>query len=187
MSIGGIILAGGRSTRMGRPKALLRRGGVTLVESAVALLGTCTDDVVAVSSAELPMPTALRVVTDLAPGRGPLEGLRAGMRALPNCDAVMVLAVDLPAMTGDVLKRLIEEFEVADCEAVVPRVAGRPQPLCAVYSHTVLARVEAQLQSDALAMTALLERLNVKWLDGLAAEVFRNVNTPADLELLGNS
>src|SRR5579863_9982051 len=87
MTAGGIVLCGGRSTRMGLPKATLPFGPETMLQRVVRLLGTAVSPIVAVAAREqvLPeLPESVIVTRDEREQRGPLEGLRAGLRALPS-------------------------------------------------------------------------------------------------------
>ena len=86
MKLAGIVLCGGKSTRMGVPKATLPFGPETMLQRVVRLLGTVADPIVVVGARdqELPaLPPAVLITRDERDARGPLEGLRAGLTALP--------------------------------------------------------------------------------------------------------
>src|SRR6185436_10190434 len=97
---GGIVLAGGKSTRMGTSKALLPFGPETMLQRVVRLLGTVVAPIVVVAASDqtLPeLPADTIVTRDEREGRGPLEGLRAGLKALPSrVDAAYVTSCDVP-------------------------------------------------------------------------------------------
>src|SRR6187200_1491424 len=91
MNAGGIVLCGGRSTRMGSPKALLPFGAETMLQRVVRLLATSVSPIVVVSAPEqsLPdLPADVIGTRDEQEGRGPLEGLRAGLKALPGASEI---------------------------------------------------------------------------------------------------
>src|SRR5262245_13826323 len=98
--VGGVVLCGGKSTRMGRPKAWLPFGGETMLGRVVRLLGEVVDPIVVVAAEEQdlpPLPRAIRVVRDEEKGRGPLQGLSAGLAALKGvADAAYVSSCDVP-------------------------------------------------------------------------------------------
>jgi molybdenum cofactor guanylyltransferase len=193
----GIVLAGGRSARMGAPKAALPWDGATLLGRACAALGVVTERVIVVASAggpEAPVPAGAEVVEDRAAGRGPLEGIAAGLGAAARTHEVAVLvAVDLPAMGPALAARLLAGLE-GGAEAAVPWVGGRPQVLAAAYRTSLGRRARELADAGERRATALLDGRAVAWLaeeDLLAdpavravdpgLEGLRDVDTPADL------
>ena len=152
----GVVLAGGTSRRMGQDKALLRSGaGPTLLERTVATVHAAglREVVLSVSTVEqgrtwrdaVPAVAGLRLVVDAGPGRGPLGGLHAALTAFPY-QHVLLVACDMPRLDVAALRALLEKPR--DADAVVPRVAGREQPLHALYGPACLpvaARLLAQL------------------------------------------
>ncbi len=178
----GIVLAGGRSSRMGTPKAGLEWHGSTLVRHVAGVVGSAAGPVVVVRAPgqELPtLPDGVRVVEDAREGRGPLEGLRAGLRGLePAVEAAYVAAVDLPFLTPEAVRRALAAL-AGGADAAVPRAGGRAHPLAAAYRATVLAVVDGLLAGGRARMGDLLERLEITWLDE-ELEALRNLNTPAD-------
>jgi molybdopterin-guanine dinucleotide biosynthesis protein A len=178
----GIVLAGGRSSRMGAPKAGLEWHGSTLLAHVADVVGRAAGPVVVVRAPgqELPALSGVRVVEDAREGRGPLEGLRAGLRALdPRVEAAYVAAVDLPFLPPAAVRRALEAL-AGGAGAAVPRAGGRAHPLAAAYRPpTALPAAEALLAEGRSRMGDLLERLEVAWLDE-APEALLNLNTPAD-------
>src|SRR3954471_4540585 len=114
------ILAGGRARRLGgRDKSQLRIGGRSILERQVTALGSCTDRIFLVGSRTAgPAADSLIVVADRMPERGPLGGLDAALDAAGD-DAVMLLACDMPNVTGPWLSHLVSLLD--DVDAVVPR------------------------------------------------------------------
>jgi molybdopterin-guanine dinucleotide biosynthesis protein A len=148
--VAGILLAGGRSQRMGRDKPSLPWHGSTLARRAAGLLARVAEPPVIVVCApdqELPaLPDWVDVVRDPEPGLGPLAGLAAGLAAAgPRAEAAAVCAVDAPLAHPAVLSALLGALGTAP--AVVPVSDGRPQPLFAVY-RTELAFLAAALVAD---------------------------------------
>ncbi len=148
--VAGILLAGGRSQRMGRDKASLPWHGSTLARRAAGLLARLAEPPVIVVCApgqELPgMPAWVEVVHDPEPALGPLAGLAAGLAAAgPRAEVAAVCAVDAPLAHPAVLAALLGALGTA--AAVVPLAGDRPQPLLAVY-RTELAFLAAALVAD---------------------------------------
>ena len=150
------ILAGGRSTRMGRDKAQLVFEGRTLLERQVALawsLGPREVWVAGRTDAELGGVRA-RGVNDAQPGQGPLGGL-AAVLAAANAAHVLVLAVDMPALTDDFLRRLLTARSPG--VGVVPQTARGWEAVAAVYPHELAPLVQAALAVGRRAMHDLVD------------------------------
>jgi len=185
----GIVLCGGKSTRMGSPKALLPFGPETMLQRVVRLLGSVVTPIVVVSARDqaLPLlPGYVRIVRDDREGRGPLEGLRAGLTALPaSAEAAYVTSCDVPLLVPGFVRLMIELL--ADHDIAVMDIDGFPHPLSAVYRRRLLPHVDALLASDRLRPAYLFEAVRTRLVT--PAEVasvdpdlltLRNLNTPED-------
>jgi molybdenum cofactor guanylyltransferase len=152
MTVGGIVLCGGKSTRMGAPKATLPFGPETMLQRVVRLLGTVVSPVVVVAAREqsLPeLPPDVTVTRDEREQRGPLEGLRAGLRALPNSVGIAyVTSCDVPLLVPAFVERMVDLL--GDHDIAVMEIDGFPHPLSAVYRRETLPQVEALLAEDRL-------------------------------------
>lgn len=164
MHAGGIVLCGGKSTRMGAPKALLAFGTETMLQRVVRLLATIVSPIVVVAAPgqllpELP-PSAV-VTRDEREGRGPLEGLRAGLKALPGTvDIAYVTSCDVPLLVPGFVQRMIELL--GDDDIAVMEIDGFPHPLSAVYRCSTLPHVEALLAEDRLRPVFLYEAVRTR-------------------------
>ena len=132
----GVVLVGGRSSRMGTPKANLDWHGSTLLYRATALLGRCVDGpivAVAAPDQELPdLPPDVEVVRDPAEGRGPLQGIAAGLTAVADLVPVaFVCSTDMPFLHPAYIARVLTCLQ--DAEVALPHVRGFRQPLAAAY------------------------------------------------------
>jgi len=175
VTITGIVLCGGRSSRMGADKAALAFGAETLLQRAVRLAGMVADEVIVVARADQAL-TGLpaRIVHDAVADLGPLSGLAAGLSASATGISI-VIACDMPLIRTAVLQRLIDELGEADaCVAVVD---GRPSPLCAVYRSAVAGAAAELLAAGERRVTALLDRVQTKRVD---AAVFRDIDPDLD-------
>lgn len=175
-----LLLAGGESRRMGRPKALLPVGGVTLAEWQLARLAPGFAQV-GVAAGTLELPASLRplALADLHPGAGPLAAIEAGLAASAH-DVMVVVACDLPGAGPELLRRLCAA--AAGHAAAVPRLNGLPQPTCAAYRPQAAAPIRRALDEGRRQARAVLSELDVRWLDGEEPGQFENLNTPADYE-----
>ena len=150
----GVVLAGGRSSRMGQPKAELEWHGSTLLRRTLGVLARSVDGpllVVRAAGQPLPqLPAQVEIVEDPEQGLGPLQGIAAGLAAMAGrAQAAFVCSTDLPflhpAFVRRVLSALTDEFDV-----VLPVARGYPQPLAAAYRVTL-----APLITDLIAALTL--------------------------------
>ena len=191
MKTAGIVLCGGQSSRMGRPKAMLPFGPELMLQRVVRLVSQEVDRVVVVSAAgqELPeLPPAVEIVQDRHPDRGPLEGLAAGLRTLGDrADMAYATACDVPLLVPAFVRRVIELCD--GYQAAVPYIDGFAEPLAAAYSVDVLPHVEAFLAEDRLRPAGLFDvvatrRITAEELADVDPDLLSlaNVNRPEDYQ-----
>jgi molybdopterin-guanine dinucleotide biosynthesis protein A len=186
VSLVGFVVAGGRSRRMGRDKALLPWGETDLLGHAMSRLRVVTGDVrILCGSKPRYLDRGTRVVTDQIPDAGPLAGVLTGL-AESGGHPGLFLAVDLPLVPPSLLARLAELGESWD--AVVPVSPRGPEPLCAVYGPACLGPIRRSVEAGEMRMTAFWSDVRVRRLPaeelaphGDVGALFRNLNTPADL------
>jgi molybdopterin-guanine dinucleotide biosynthesis protein A len=178
-----VVLAGGDSRRMGRPKALLPVGSTTLIEWLVARLAPEFAHLVVAGRGPERLPPGLRphLAPDLHAGAGPLAGVEAGLAASPH-EVVVAVACDMPAVSVGLLRRLAEAAGDAGVDAAVPRIAGRPEPACAAYRRSAAGPIAAALDAGRRRAADTLAALRVRWLDGEDEAEFANLNTPGDYQ-----
>ncbi len=175
----GAVLAGGSSTRMGRPKAALRIGDMTLLERAVGVLRSRFDEVIVCGGSEAPRGTVL--VPDAVERAGPLAGIEAAIGYGDGRD-VLVLAVDLPLVTPAVIDGLATPLLAG--QARVARGDGRVQPLLGGYSADLFGLVRAHRMSDDRSVMGLVRDVPHLTLVDVDPGSLVNINTPDDLEPL---
>ena len=197
MLLGSLILAGGRSRRMGKPKESLRLGGTTLLGRTVETLLDCTWPVLVVArdhDQQLPpLPLEVAVTFDERPDQGPLAAIATGLRQLRaskelgDKDAVFVTGCDMPWITGDAVAWLSQQL--GDMQEVMPRTADRLQPLCAVYRLDCLPTIEDLLRSGVDTPRTIAEKTRCRILESDALRRFdkelrflAGLNTPEDYE-----
>ena len=189
MSRGAIILCGGRSSRMGLPKLALPFGPEVMLQRIVRLLREACTSVVVVAAPgqELPKsPDDLIVTRDKREGRGPLEGLSAGLAALPeDVEAAYATSCDVPLLVPAFVRRMFELL--GDHAAAVPVSGGFQHPLAAVYRPSVLEPIDRLLAADRLRPAFLFEsvatrRVTEAELRDVDPELntLKNLNQPAD-------
>ena len=198
----GFVLAGGRSSRMGRDKALLQLGGRSLLDIALDKLRA------------LPLPAPPRVagarsradaIADLHPGCGPLSGIEAALAASTRPLNVF-LPVDMPLLPAKFLGWMLRRAQITRAMVTVPRINGDPQPLCAVYHRQLLGPITASLlagnykvmQVVCSAATEPVDIFHVELVASADPEMFafspvpayrwfHNCNTPEDMAGIENA
>jgi molybdenum cofactor guanylyltransferase len=191
----GIILCGGKSSRMGAPKALLPFGNEAMLARVVRLLSQVVHPIVVVAAEEQPLPPLppdVIIVRDQRPERGPLEGLRAGLNALHGqAEVAYVSSCDVPLLAPAFVEQMLAELN--DAQIAVPVEVSEEQrlyhPLAAVYRLSALEAVERLLAADQLRLVGLFNavatrRVPVEHLRRADPELLslRNVNHPEDYD-----
>jgi molybdenum cofactor guanylyltransferase len=149
---------------MGVPKATLPFGPETMLQRVVRLLGSVVSPVVVVAASgqALPkLPEEVTVARDEHEQRGPLEGLRAGLKALPNSiDIAYVTSCDVPLLVPGFVQRMIALLGGHDI--AVMEIDGFPHPLSAVYRRDTLPHVESLLAKDRLRPVFLFDAVRTR-------------------------
>lgn len=185
--LSGIILAGGRSSRMGRPKALLPFDNEPLISHIVRRLQPIVDEIVVVAAPDQQLPSLpVRLVRDEVAYQGPVGGISYGLAASTG-EFSFVTSCDAAFSSRRLIDHLLSLRH--DADVVVPRWDGRYQPLFAIYRRTVLPLLEAQLERGELRPVTLFERVNTCTVEEEEirafdpdGESFFNMNEPADYE-----
>ena len=177
-SISGVILCGGLSSRMGRPKAHLPWRGQPLIAWMVSSLSRFLDDIVVVSSAGLELPElAARVVVDRTANLGPLGGIREALHAV-RYEAAFITRIDAPNVDGSVIDALSAASPTGAFE-----VNGWIEPFPALYARQLGSLADTLLSQGRRRPLHLLEAGGFQRLDGApwaATGIFDNFNTPAE-------
>jgi molybdopterin-guanine dinucleotide biosynthesis protein A len=177
--VGGLILAGGRSARMGRDKVFLPAGGSTLTAGLHAALGRLCDEVIVVTSrARAAHFDGLRTVVDEQPDQGPLMAIASGLAAARH-ERNLVVACDIPTLDAALMARLLAESE--DHQIVIPSFRdGGKQPLFGVYRKEVLGTARDLLGQGWRRPDDLLRACRSRIIPVASDDWYMNLNTPAD-------
>jgi molybdopterin-guanine dinucleotide biosynthesis protein A len=188
--VGAIILAGGRSTRLGRDKASAPLLGRPLIQHVMDRVTAIAHEVVVVRATgqQLPSmecPEPLRIVDDAYEAAGPLAGLYTGLND-SNCDRAIAVACDMPLLSEALLLELAQR-SAGGCDVVMPML-DRPQPLHAVYARSCAVSIRARLEVGERRLTSFLGDVSVCYVDEQACRridpelrSFLNTNTEEDL------
>lgn len=190
MRVAGVVLCGGRSSRMGRPKAWLPFGDELLLPRVVRLLAEVVGPVVVVAAPGQdvpPLPADVAVVRDPVEHQGPLRGLATGLEAIRDkADAAYLSSCDVPLLRPGFVRRVVASS--GEAAIAVPRTDGHHHPLAAVYRiEPVLAAARSLLAANRLRLASLFDILPTTVLGPDAfADVdpalvsLRNANTPQE-------
>lgn len=164
MRIGGVVLCGGKSSRMGYPKALLPFGPELMLQRVVRLLSAVVSPIVVVAAGvqSLPeLPADVLMARDDQAERGPLEGLRAGLAMLGSqVEAAYATSCDVPLLDADFVRYMIDQLPEHD--VTVPVEEKFHHPLAAVYRTSVVPHLQELLAQDRLRPIFLYERVKTR-------------------------
>lgn len=187
--VAGVILAGGKSSRMGMDKATLTLspGGGTLIERAAEKLGTLFERLLVVTNTpDAHAFLGLPMVGDRYSGRGPLAGIHSGLEQC-GCRAAFVVACDMPFWEPDLVRFMVAEAPGYD--VVVPFVSGEYEPMHALYGRSCLPFIEELIASGNNRIITFFPQVRVRRINdeeaarfGAPTRMFLNCNTPGDLE-----
>ena len=180
LSRAGFVLAGGRSSRMGRDKALLEADGQSLLNRVAQAVREAAGTVALIGDPGKYGRLGYPVYPDVFTGCGPLAGIHAALR-VTGAEWNIVTACDMPDLTTEFLSHLLEVAEKSGCDCLLPAgESGRPEPLCAVYRRHSLERIKRALENGTRKILDGLEGLHVEIVRVSGTEPFRNINTPED-------
>jgi molybdopterin-guanine dinucleotide biosynthesis protein A len=185
--ISAVILAGGRSTRLGLNKAFLEINGQPLIERIVDRLAQMCEEIIIVTNEvdEYEHLEAI-VVPDVVPGKGALGGIYSGLQAASNPHSLIV-ACDMPFLNLTLLRYMQGFAEAYD--VVIPRVGQFVEALHAIYSKRCLPHIERRVQAGELQITRFLSDVRVGYVEQEEIEIFDpdhlsffNINSQEDLQ-----
>jgi molybdopterin-guanine dinucleotide biosynthesis protein A len=185
-----IILAGGKSLRLGQSKALQIIGGKSLIQWVVDRLAILSTEIIIATARGETIPcssaVSIKTVADIYPGKGPLAGIYSGLIASSGSRAIAV-GCDTPFLSVSLLKYMTQIRPTSD--VVIPRVKEKVEPLCAVYSRSCLAPIQGLLERNELSITKLFDMVKLRYIEeheinNLDPEhlSFFNINSQADLD-----
>jgi molybdopterin-guanine dinucleotide biosynthesis protein A len=187
LTVSGIVLAGGQSSRLGTDKSFINVNGQSLIEHVVAKLTRLSDDVIIVTNSPDEYDhLETRLVGDIYPGKGALGGIYSGLRAAANAYS-LVVACDMPFLDLNLLRYMI--ILAREHDVVIPRIGGLTEPLHAIYSKNCLEPIDRLLARGGLKIIDFFSEVRVRYVKEDEVDIFDpqhlsffNVNTPNDLE-----
>jgi molybdopterin-guanine dinucleotide biosynthesis protein A len=186
VSYAGYVLVGGRSSRMGRDKALLPFRGGALVQSVARAVSEAVGSATLVGDPGRYGALGYPVIPDLQPGEGPLGGILTALRH-SGADWNFIAACDMPQLRPETLRELIGKlldaplYAQLEADALLPvGPQGRAEPLCALYHRRCAKAFEDAFAAGVRKITAALENLRTIRMHVAEVSFFQNVNTPEE-------
>jgi molybdenum cofactor guanylyltransferase len=174
MKAAAIILSGGKSSRMGTNKALLKLNEKTTIERMVDSLKIYFDDIILVTNEmESYQFLGVKMVSDYYPGKGPLAGFHAGLMA-SDYDVNFITACDMPFISGELAATLVNMIDHHD--ALVPVINGKMQTLCGVFQKKNVTKIEECIENGRLPIKQLLDHLNVLYVTEKELQAYTNID-----------
>ena len=175
------VLAGGRSSRLGCNKALLRVGDTTIIERVIKTVSEFVPDIKIITNSEEEYEfLGMKTVPDIMPGCGPLSGIHAAL-SLSHSEYVLVVSCDIPLISPKYIRELIDIYPGADITIYKHKMF---EPLCAIYRRTCIDVLKELIDHGEYRILDLFPSLNVRVLRIDAAESFRSINTLQDYEFI---
>jgi molybdopterin-guanine dinucleotide biosynthesis protein A len=183
----GVILAGGKSRRMGRDKAFLPFGQGVLIERVIEVIRQVADEVILITNAPaLYQRFGLPMFADVIPDAGSLGGIYTGLVSM-NTPYGLCLACDMPFVKPAFLRFLCDT--AAEADVVIPQNSEDFQPLCAVYSQACREPIRQRIEAGRLKITGFFDQVRVRTITGELLSrydphdvMFFNANTPEEYE-----
>ena len=191
LDVTAVILAGGMSRRLGRNKAVEMFDGETLIRRAIRRMRQVAGNITVVVNnsnriVELDLPDDVTAVIDEYPGKGPLAGIYTGLNA-SSTEWAVFCACDMPFLSPLLYRALLSNRDT--CDAVVPIVDGRPEPVHAAYSRACLGPIREKLAANDLKIAGFFQDVSVRYFTEDEVRAidpdllsFFNINTQQDLE-----
>ncbi len=178
----GIVLAGGRSSRMGRDKSVLPWHNSDLVQTVIRKVGQVCEDIVLVSNQPRNVPPGVRVVGDIIPDMGPLGGIHAGLTHAKSPFA-FVTACDMPYIVPEAISFLLQQAG-EEWDVVIPSNGDQFEPMFAVYRQTCIPAIETLLKENRRQIIGFFPLIRLKKIDvsrlrqfDKELTMFTNINT----------
>jgi len=184
-----LILAGGKSSRMGQDKALVLYQGIPMLQRVYQVAAACSQQVYVLTPwrerYQHILPRNCQYLSETHPGEGAMLGLKQGLTEITN-HWVLLLACDLPLLNVEIIQNWIAQLEQVppSIMAVVPKQSDYWEPMCAFYRPQIRDNLANFLQKGDRSFQTWLNSIPVKPLpvDSLVSSMLHNCNTPWDLE-----
>lgn len=184
-----VILAGGKSTRMGFDKQLLKINERRLIDSLKKKLkGEFNEIIVVTNKSEYYIGLTDKIIKDIIPNKGPLSGIHAGL-VEASSKYVYFMACDMPNINLDYIKYMKKKLENVDVKACITKLGEWIEPFNAFYSKDMIKDIEEYLLQDRRSVNSLIRKLSICYIEEEEArkfspnwDMFLNLNTKEELD-----
>jgi len=186
LNIGCVILAGGKSSRMGTDKALLEIDGTNFIGKIAGELNFFVEKFFARGNCEAVSVPGWRNIPDIYPECGPIGGLHAALKTCRS-DALVCVTCDMPLITSELVRDLCDQMTEEYDAVILKETDGRIHPTCGIYRKSAVNVFEQQILDGNYRMMRVLDRLRVKYVTidpQTGSRQLKNINTPEDLREL---
>ena len=181
MNITGVVMAGGKSSRMGFDKAGILYNNLTFLQRSIDLLSHFTPDILV--SSNMHLSNEYNIIPDEIENIGPLSGLYSCLRKT-KYDKVLVVPVDMPLLDKEVIAYLLKNADLSK-SATIFQVHGRKHPLVGIYDVSLVSQIHSQIIKKDYKLLNLLQMSSCQVVSGdRFAHKFVNVNSPDELSKL---
>ena len=185
--VSGVILVGGKSSRYGSNKALVKINGVPLIERVIGVMGRVFENLILITNApDEYAHLGLSMHEDIIKGLGPIGGLYTGLNVIPD-DAGFFVACDMPFLNHDFIHYMVKERGRSD--VLVPRIKGMMETLHALYGKGCLLSVKRLIDSQEYQIIRIFNKVSVRYIDedeirrfDPELRCFININRPEELK-----
>ena len=185
-NVTGVILAGGRSLRFGKNKALVKINGISMIEKISLMLGSLFQHLILITNSPREYSfLKFSMYEDIIKGIGPLGGIFTGLTVMPN-NAGFFIACDMPFLNRPLIRHMVEMRK--DYDAVIPRVSGKIEPLHGLYHKRCLPAVEKLVSSGDYRIAGLFNKISTLYIEEDEIRCFDpelysfiNINRPGEL------
>jgi len=178
----GVVLAGGKSSRMGEDKGLISVDGQAMVLASINLLKSFTERIIIISNNPAYEQFGCEVIKDIVPNKGPMGGILTGLTNATT-EEIICLTCDMPYLTENVIQKLID-FSEPDSPTII-EFQNRLQPLVGIYNRALIPKIQADIEQDKLKILKLLKQINHQVLslseNEVGSKTFFNLNKKEDL------
>ncbi len=180
----GIILAGGKSSRMGYNKALLKYKNQSFIDTAINLIRPFCSEILISSNPDIHTPHDYPIIEDIYKDCGPAGGIFSSLKASSK-KSNLIIPIDIPKVSTGLIEHLIDQADPKNI-SVIRLPNGFIEPLCGIYPKSALSIVESFINKGNYKIMSILQAVNIKTIDinesmsFYKKDMFINVNTPKD-------
>lgn len=178
--ITGIILAGGKSSRMGTDKGILEIANKAMISYVIETVKKVTDKIIIISNNNNYNQFGYPIYNDLVKEKGPLGGIYTGL-FYSTTEYNLVLSCDTPLVNDAILKKLIQNTRNNTADIIIARDSNSIHPLCGIYRKSIIEKIKENINDQHLKLKELLVVFKTKTIDFETSEAFTNVNTQSEL------